>query len=114
MKKVFCKGLENEDLYLRKSRYRDILASSEYYGLYNSGNELYCNITINLSGMFNLAENEIYINNDISNEMLKNICSNGIFKDTKRKQKYNYGEYKIFKVNKKKIKDYIEEEIKND
>lgn len=111
MTKVFCKGLDNEDLYLYKSIYQDFMASSDYYGLYNNENELYCDITINLSGMFNLAENEIYISNDISNELLQNICSNGVFEDTKRKQKYNYGEYKIIKINTNKIKDYIKEEF---
>lgn len=75
--------------------------------------ELWNDLTIFLDSTYTndiLKDNEIYINNDLSNELKNKLIELGFIKLLNKKVYQGFGEYEKAKINIDKIKEYTMEE----
>lgn len=66
-----------------------------YLGLETEDGELYADITINLSNLYNDDEKIIYINKDIEEELKNTLKKEGVISDTIQNVEYNNETYEM-------------------
>lgn len=66
-----------------------------YLGLETENGELYADITINLSNLYNDDEKIIYINKDIEEELKNTLKKEGVISDTIQNVEYNNETYEM-------------------
>lgn len=99
---------KGKDLYLFATTYacNDRLC----LGLVDKNDELYCILTINLTEK-PLYENEIFINGDVSDELLEKLQENNVFGEITDYCKYNMGTYRAVSVDYDVLRKYDEKGI---
>lgn len=74
--------------------------------LYNNDGELFDSITINLSDMITPNKDEVFINADLSKDIVNELKKLGIIEESYGYRKYNMGQYEFVKINLDKLYEY--------
>ena len=95
---------KNNDLFLTITQYSN---NNRLAILCETEDELYCDLTINLSNTFPLNKNEAHIS-DIAKTcgLEKALLDAGIIKEVICEEKYNYGTYDFVSFDMNKLKEY--------
>jgi len=95
---------KNNDLFLTITQYAN---NNRLAILCETEDELYCDLTINISNTFPLDMNQAHIS-DIARTcgLEKALLDAGIIKEVICKEKYNYGTYDCVSFDMKKLKEY--------
>lgn len=108
----------DENLYLTISSYSD--NGRIYLGL-ETEDELYADITINLSDRLIEDDNCIFISGHVDNDLQDFLIEKEIIEEPYNVMQYNMGKYNCSRVNFEKIKEYdpegfedFEKKLKND
>lgn len=85
-----------------------------YVGIITSSGENYCDLSINIPTYLFETENEIIINNDISNDLVDKLEELGILTDTYKVAFSGYGRYRVMIFNEEIAKEYIKEDYRKE
>ena len=102
MKKSIGK-YNNEDLYLTIASYRN---NNRIYLAVETKDDLYADITINLSDMMIPNDDYIFVNGDISRELRNWLEKENIISEPIETYQYNMGKYDMVKVDFDILKEY--------
>ena len=102
MKKPIGK-YNDENLYLQIASYQN---NKRIYLAVETEEELYADITINLSDMLIPDDDYIFVNSDMTTELRNFLEKNKIIGDTIETYQYNMGRYDMAKVDFDVLKEY--------
>ena len=103
MKKSIGK-FDNQDMFLTIANYRN--NGRIYIALENEDNDLYADVTINLSDMLLPDDDYIFVNNDMTRELRNFLEEKKIIGETVFTNKYNMGHYDMVQVDFDLLKEY--------
>lgn len=104
-------GIYNgENLYLTIASYRN---NNRIYLAVETEEDLYADITINLSDMMIPDDNYIFVNDDMTKELRTFLEKNKIIGETIEKYQYNMGRYDMVEVDFDLLKEYDPEGFKD-
>lgn len=103
MKKSIGK-FDNQDMFLTIANYRN--NGRIYIALENEDNDLYADVTINLSDMLLPDDDYIFVNNDMTRELRNFLEDKKIIGETVFTNKYNMGHYDMVQVDFDLLKEY--------
>ncbi len=92
------------ELYLDVGNYYN--NSRMYIGLVDKYGNSWDDITINLNNMCLTQKNNIFLNSDLSNDLVKKLIEIGLIGENLKTINYNFGTYFKAKVSLKKLKEY--------
>ena len=93
----------NEDLYLQIASYQN---NKRIYLAVETEEELYADITINLSDMLIPDDDYIFVNSDMTTELRNFLEKKKIIGDTIETYQYNMGRYDMVEVDFDLLKEY--------
>ena len=103
MKKSIGK-FDKEDLYLTIANYRN--NGRIYMAVENGEEELYADITVNLTDMLLPGDDYVFVNNDMTKELRSFLEEKNIIGETLYSNPYNMGQYDMVKVDFNLLKEY--------